>query len=103
MRLSDEYGDLWEFVKMFQILFYGQLEVERGSVSKSNLLKTSKQTLVALQVIEDHINFSELSPKIVKISNKVFKSVKEAHHCYQSRWAGETKKTKSRVTQISEA
>ena len=85
MRLSDEYGDLWEFVKMFQILFYGQLEVERGSVSKSNLLKTLKQTLVALQVIEDHINFSEPSPKTVKISNKVFKSVKEAHHCYQSR------------------
>ena len=50
---------------MFQILFYGQLEVERGSVSKSNLLKTSKQILIALQVIEDHINFSKLSPKTV--------------------------------------
>ena len=30
IKLSDQYGDLWEFTKMFLILFHGQSEVERG-------------------------------------------------------------------------
>ena len=44
--------------------------------------------MVVFQRIEDHMNFSELSPENIKISNKkivkiVIKIVKETHLCRQ--------------------
>ena len=43
MGSSDEYGDLWEFVEMFLILFHGLSEVERGfSVNKQLLIENFK-------------------------------------------------------------
>ena len=86
MGSSDKYGDLWEFVKMFLILFHGQSEVEIGfSVNKQLLVETSKQNLwlLALRRIENHTNFSKLSLKNIKISNELIKSVKDTHRCYQ--------------------
>ena len=85
MGSSDEYGDIWEFVKMFLILFCGQSEVERGFSVNKQLLDDNIKTksLVVLQRIEDQMNFSELSPETVKISNELVKSIKEAHCRYQ--------------------
>ena len=76
---SDENGDLREFVKMFQILFHGQPEVERGVTVNNQLLVENLKTksLVALLRIEDHINFLELSPETIKISNELIKCVKK--------------------------
>ena len=85
MGSSDEYGDLWEFVKMFLILFHGQSEVERGLRVNNQLLVENLKTKswVALRRIEDHMYFLELSPENVKISNESIRSVKEAHRRYQ--------------------
>ena len=48
MGLSDEYGDVWEFVKMFLILVHGQSEVERGfSVNKQLLVENLKRKIFA--------------------------------------------------------
>ena len=85
MGSSDEYGNLWEFYKMFLILFYGQSEDERGfRVNKQLLVENLKtKSLVALRRIEDYMNFSELSPETIKIFNELIKNFKEAHRCYQ--------------------
>ena len=85
MGSSDEYGDLWEFVKMFLILFHGQSEDERGLRVNNQLLVENLKTKswVALRRIEDHMYFLELSPENVKISNESIRSVKEAHRRYQ--------------------
>ena len=85
MGSSDEYGDLWEFTKIFLILFHGQSEVERGfSVNKQLLVENLKiKSLVVLRRIAYHMNFSGLSPENIKISNELIKSVKEAHRLYQ--------------------
>ena len=85
MGSSDEYGNLWEFVKMFLILFHGQSEVERRfSVNKQLLVENLKaKSLVVLRRIEYHMNFSGLRPENIKISNELIKSVKEAHGLYQ--------------------
>ena len=43
---SDDYGDIWELVKMFLILFDVQSEVVRGfSINKHFLVENSKQNL----------------------------------------------------------
>ena len=43
---SDDYGDIWELVKMFLILFHVQSEVVRGfSINKHFLVENSKQNL----------------------------------------------------------
>ena len=70
---------------MFLILFLGQSEVERGfSVNKQLLVENPKtKSLVGFRRIEDHMNFSELSPENIKVSNESDKSVKEVHRCYQ--------------------
>ena len=92
MGFTNEYGDLSKFVKMFLILFHGQSEVERGSsVNKQLLVENFKpKSLIALRKIEDHVNFLELCPETIKISNELIKNVKEAHRRYR-----ETKKTES--------
>ena len=62
MGSSDEYGDLWEFVEMFLILFHGLSEVERGfSVNKQLLIENFKtKSLVAFRRIENHEVSNEL-------------------------------------------
>ena len=67
------------------ILFHCQSEVERGfSVNKQLLVDNIKiKSLVVLRRIEDHMNFSELNPETIKISNELVKSVKEADSRYQ--------------------
>ena len=66
-------------------MFHGQSEVERGfSVNKKPLVENLKtKSLVALRRIEDHTNFSELSPENIKISSELIRSVTEAHRRYQ--------------------
>ena len=93
MGFANEYGDLWKFVKMLLILFHGQSEVERGfNVNKQLLVENFKpESLIALRKIEDHVNFLELCPETIKISNELIKNVKEAHRRYR-----ETKKTESK-------
>ena len=85
MGLSDEDEDLWEFVKTFLILFYGKSKVERGLIVNKQLLVENLKIkyLVALRIIEDHMNFSEVSPETIKISNELIKNIKEAHCRYQ--------------------
>ena len=39
-----EYGDLWEFVKMFLILFHGQREVEKEFIVNKQLLVENLET-----------------------------------------------------------
>ena len=70
---------------MFLILFHGQSEVERGfSVNKQLLFENLKtKSLVGFRRIEDHMNFSELSPENIKVSNESDKSVEEVYRCYQ--------------------
>ena len=84
MRSSGGYHDLWEFVQMFLILFYGQSDDERGfSVNKQLLVENLKtKSLVALRRIEDHMNVLELKPETIKISNERIKNVKVAHRRY---------------------
>ena len=67
------------------ILFHCQSEVERGfSVNKQLLVDNIKiKSLVVLRRIEDHMNFSELNPETIKISNELVTSVKEADSRYQ--------------------
>ena len=67
------------------ILFHCRSEVERGfSVNKQLLVDNIKiKSLVVLRRIEDHMNFSELNPETIKISNELVKSVKEADSRYQ--------------------
>ena len=62
MGSSDEYGDLWEFVEMFLILFHGLSEVERGfSVNKQLLIENFKtKSLVAFRRSENHEISNEL-------------------------------------------
>ena len=76
MGSSDEHGDLWEFCKMFLILFHGQSDVERRfSVNKQLLVENLKtKFLVALGRIKDCMNFSKLSPVTIKNSNELIKS-----------------------------
>ena len=60
IRSSDEYGDLWDFAKMFLILFHGKSEVEIGfSVNKLVLVENLKRkSLVTFGRIECDTNQS---------------------------------------------
>ena len=60
IRSSDEYGDLWDFAKMFLILFHGKSEVERGfCVNKLVLVENLKRkSLVTFGRIECDTNQS---------------------------------------------
>lgn len=83
---SNQFANLWEFVKMILVLFHGQSAVERGfSVNKQLLVENLKtKSLVALQRIEDHTSVSESSPATIKVSTAMVKSVKEAYRRYQN-------------------
>ena len=100
MGFTNEYGDLWKFVKMLLILFHGQSEVERGfNVNKQLLVENFKpKSLIALRKIEDHVNFLELCPETIKISNELIKNVKEAHRRYRETKKTESKKEKKQKT-----
>ena len=100
MGFTTEYGDLWKFVKMLLILFHGQSEVERGfNVNKQLLVENFKpKSLIALRKIEDHVNFLELCPETIKISNELIKNVKEAHRRYRETKKTESKKEKKQKT-----
>ena len=102
MGWPDEYGDLWEFVKMFLVLFHGQSEVERGfSVKQLFVENLETKSLVALRSIAYDINFSELSLDTIKNSKELIKSVKEAHRRHQDELEKQIKQ--KQVTKISEA
>ena len=45
--------------------------------------------------IENHVNFSELNPETIKISNELIKSVKEAHRCYRDQLEKQWKQQES--------
>ena len=78
--------NLWDFVKMFLILYHGQSAIERGfNINKQLLVENLKpKSLVALGRIEDRMRYSEQSPETIKVPNKIIQSVKEAHSGYQS-------------------
>ena len=81
--------NLWDFLKMFLILYLGQSIIERGfSINKHMLVENLKpKSLVAVRRIEDHMRYSEQRPEMIKAPNKMIQSVKEAHSCYQSELA----------------
>ena len=82
-------ANLWDFVKMFLILYHGQSAIERGfNINKQLLVENLKpESLVALGRIEDRMRYSEQSPETIKVPNKIIQSVKEAHSGYQSELA----------------
>lgn len=86
MRSSTAHQNLWEFIKMFLVLYHGQSAIERGfSVNKQLLVENLKpQSLVALRTIEDHMRYSELTPENIKIPSKMIQCAKQAHSCYTS-------------------
>ena len=45
--------------------------------------------------IENHVNFLELNPETIKISNELIKSVKEAHRCYRDQLEKQWKQQES--------
>ena len=97
-------ANLWDFVKMFLILYHGQATIERGfSINKQLLVENMKpKSLVALRRIEDHMKYSEQSPETIKVPNKMIRSVKEAHSCCQSEIASRKKRRKIHKNCLSE-
>ena len=86
MRSLKPYENLWEFIKMFLVLYHGQSAIERGfSINKQLLVEDLKpESLVVLQTVEDHMRYLELSLEIIRIPNKMIQYVKQAHSRYQS-------------------